>query len=60
MSDTDRDAQEDGWQMIPLTGFDPDGEPNIRVMPDGTMYVVFEYMPPMWLPDEEWPEGSFA
>ena len=47
-------------QEIRLTGFDPEGEPLIRVMGDGSLYVVFEFMPPSDAPDEELEDlGSF-
>ncbi len=35
-------------EVISLTGFDPDGEPVIRRMTDGSLYIVFEFMPPSW------------
>lgn len=38
---------------IKLSGFDPAGEPVIRVMSDGSLYVVFNFMPPSFVPDEE-------
>lgn len=38
--------------VIPLTGFDPEGEPEVRVMADGSLYVVFNFMPPSWGEDE--------
>jgi hypothetical protein len=39
-------------QTIPLSGFDPEGgEPEMRVMDDGTLYVVFNLMPPLWAED---------
>lgn len=38
--------------VIPLTGFDPDGEPEIRAMADGSLYVVFNFMPPSWAEEE--------
>jgi hypothetical protein len=38
-------------EVIPLTGFDPEGEPEIRVMPDGSLYVVFNFVPPSWAED---------
>ncbi len=38
-------------QEIPLAGFDPEGEPLIRVMADGSLYVVFNFMPPSWAED---------
>ncbi len=39
-------------EVIPLTGFDPDGEPEVRRMADGCLYIVFEFMPPSWAEDE--------
>ena len=35
-------------EVIPLPGFDPDGEPEVRVTADGTLSVVFNFMPPSW------------
>ncbi len=40
-------------QTIKLTGFDPEGEPVIRVMGDGSLYVVFNFMPPSFVPEDE-------
>jgi hypothetical protein len=47
---------------IELTGFDPEGEPVIRVMGDGSLHVVFEFMPPSYAEDEAGDDdlGSFA
>lgn len=39
-------------EVIPLVGFDSDGDPEIRVMADGTLYVVFNFMPPSWADDD--------
>jgi len=39
-------------QTIELSGFDADGEPEIRLMKNGKMHVVFEFMPPSWAEDE--------
>jgi hypothetical protein len=39
-------------EVIPLAGFDPDGEPEVRRMADGSLYVVFNFMPPSWAEDE--------
>jgi hypothetical protein len=36
-------------EIIPLTGFDPEGEPEIRVMADGSWELVFNFMPPPWV-----------
>ena len=33
-------------KIIPLSGFDPGGEPEIRVMSDGSLNLVFNFMPP--------------
>jgi len=46
-------------QEILLSGFDPLGEPVLRVMADGSVQVVFNFMPPSYVPDElGW--GPFA
>ncbi|MDJ1497648.1 ankyrin repeat domain-containing protein [Cytophagaceae bacterium DM2B3-1] len=37
---------EDEYQSIRLQGFDPMGEPSIRIFNDGVIYVVIEFMPP--------------
>ena len=39
-------------KTIPLQGFDPGGEPSIRVMSDGSLEVCFEFMPPSDSPRE--------
>jgi hypothetical protein len=36
-------------EIIPFTGFDPEGEPEIRVMADGSWELVFNFMPPSWV-----------
>ena len=46
-------------QIIPLTGFDSDGEPEIRLMPDGSLYLVFNFMPPTWAEAEPEPFDTF-
>ncbi len=33
-------------QEIRVSGFDPKGDPHIRVLRDGTVRIVFEFMPP--------------
>ncbi len=38
-------------EVVQLAEFDPDGEPQVRVMADGSLYVVFEFMPPSWAED---------
>jgi hypothetical protein len=39
-------------ETIPLTGFDSEGEPEIRMMADGSLELVFNFMPPPWAEDE--------
>jgi len=34
-------------EIIPLTGFEPDNEPEIRLMTDGSVYLVFNFFPPL-------------
>jgi hypothetical protein len=48
-------------ETIKLTGFDPKGEPVIRVMGDGSLLIVFNFMPPSFVPDGEGmgPFGDF-
>ena len=36
-----------------LSGFDPEGEPEVREMSDGSLMVVFNFMPPSYAEDEE-------
>jgi hypothetical protein len=45
-------SDDDPIKVIPLSGFDPEGEPNVRVMADGSLYVVFEFMPPTWAEED--------
>ena len=33
-------------KTVALAGFDAQGDPEIRVLADGTLYVVFNFMPP--------------
>jgi len=49
----------DPIKTIPLSGFDPYGEPVIRLMDDGSMYVVFNFMPPTWAEADPTPFDSF-
>jgi hypothetical protein len=37
--------------VIPLRGFDPDGDPEVRRMADGSMRLMFNFMPPSWAED---------
>ncbi len=41
--------------MITLEGFDSEGEPEIRIMDNGSLELVFNFMPPTWV--EENPEA---
>ena len=40
-------------RTIHVMGFDPDGEPEIRVMSDGTLFIVFNFMPPSFAEVDE-------
>jgi hypothetical protein len=40
-------------QTIKLKGFDPKGEPVIRVMANGSLLIVFNFMPPSFVPEDE-------
>jgi hypothetical protein len=40
-------------KKISVSGFDPDGEPEIREMSDGTLVVMFNFMPPSFAEDKE-------
>jgi hypothetical protein len=42
-------------ETITLEGFDPEGEPEIRIMENGSLELVFNFMPPTWA--EENPEA---
>jgi hypothetical protein len=46
-------------ETITLTGFDPEGEPEIRRMNDGSLLVVFNLMPPSWGEDNPEPFDDF-
>jgi hypothetical protein len=50
---------DDHINVVMLTGFDPDGEPEIREMADGSIYLVFNFMPPSWAEDEPDPFDDF-
>ncbi len=41
-------------ETIPLSGFDAAREPEVRRFADGTLQVVFGFMPPSFVPDEGW------
>lgn len=46
-------------KTIAVSGFDPGGEPEIREMSDGTLAVVFNFMPPSYAEDEELEYADF-
>jgi hypothetical protein len=41
-------------ETIPLPGFDPEGDPELRRMADGQLWLVFNFMPPSWIPESEY------
>ena len=49
----DQDTSDDVAQIIELSGFDAEGEPELRLMKNGQLYVVFNFMPPSDCEDEE-------
>ena len=42
---------EEATEIITLEGFDPEGEPEIRIMENGSLELVFNFMPPTWAED---------
>lgn len=40
-------------RIIPLPGFDSQGDPEIRVLANGSLYVVFNFMPPSDFEDRD-------
>jgi hypothetical protein len=40
-------------KIIVLHGFDPNNEPEIRCEASGQMWLVFNFMPPLWMPNED-------
>jgi hypothetical protein len=34
--------------------FDDDGDPEVREMSDGSLEVVFNFMPPTWVPEDQY------
>lgn len=46
-------------KTIAVNGFDPGGEPEIREMSNGTMMVIFNFMPPSYAQDEELDYADF-
>jgi ATP-dependent protease La (LON) substrate-binding domain len=48
-----RDAPDEIVETIPLEGFDPEGEPELRRERSGNLWLVFNAMPPSWVPEVE-------
>jgi hypothetical protein len=40
-------------RKLKVSGFDPVGEPEIRVMSDGSLVIAFKFMPPSYAEDDE-------
>lgn len=40
-------------EEIPIQGFDPASSPTLYRMADGTAWLMFESMPPSWVPKED-------
>jgi hypothetical protein len=38
---------------ITLSGFDPEGEPELQPLPGGVLRLVFNFVPPSWTEDAE-------
>lgn len=41
-------------EEIPIEGFDPASRPTFYRMADGTAWLMFESMPPSWVPKEDY------
>lgn len=41
-------------ETIDLPDFDPDGDPEVRREASGKLWLVFNFMPPSWVPEEEY------
>jgi hypothetical protein len=39
-------------EVVRLEGFDSEGEPEIWIMEDGSLSVMFNFMPPTWAEDD--------
>lgn len=46
-------------RTIAVRGFDPAGEPEMRDMSDGSLVLVFNFMPPSYAEDEELEYADF-
>ena len=49
----DHDGDDDIVEIIALTGFDPQGEPEMRRDASGNLRLVFNFMPPSWAPEAD-------
>jgi hypothetical protein len=50
----DREAPDEIIETIPLEGFDPLGDPELRRERSGNLWLVFNFMPPSWVPQAEY------
>lgn len=48
-----QNTEDDAAKTIELSGFDEEGEPELRLMKNGQLYVYFNFMPPSDCEDEE-------
>jgi len=40
-------------RRVPVPHFDPEGDPEIRVLSDGSLHLCFNFMPPSFIPETE-------
>jgi hypothetical protein len=40
-------------EVIPLAGFDPEGEPELRRTANGALWLVLNFLPPTWAPEAD-------
>lgn len=52
-TDESGELDDDEAEIIELSGFDPYGEPELRRMKNGELWLRFNFMPPTWVPEEE-------
>jgi hypothetical protein len=39
-------------EIIQLHGFDPEGEPEVHREAGGNLWLIFNFMPPSWMPED--------
>jgi hypothetical protein len=44
---------EEGVEEYPLIGFDPSGEPMVRRTATGRLWLCVQFVPPLWVPEQE-------